>query len=161
CPATPPAPGQNLVFTGTVTNTGDVALTNVVITNSLAGPTPLLAIAILQPHAGTNFSGSYLVPINACTLTDDTAAAGTSVCGRTISPDTRPHSRIVPTPPAPSITKACPPTPPAPGQLLVFTGTVTNTGNVALTNVVVTNSLATGALLIVDLQPGQGTNFTG
>jgi len=164
CPVTPPAPGQNLVFTGTVTNVGNIALTNVVIVNN--EPTnnaPVFTISRLEPGQGAVFTGRYLVPTNACSLTDTLTATGTSVCGAVVSTNATQTCPVVTTPRL-VVTKACPTNLAAPGGTAVFSGTVSNAGNVTLTNVIVVNNRPTNSTPVIGpitLAPGQSTNFTG
>jgi uncharacterized repeat protein (TIGR01451 family) len=163
CPGAPVAPGGMLVFTGTVTNTGNMTLTNVtVVNNQPSNNTPVFGPITLAPGAGTNFSGSYTV--SACgPYNDMLTARGTSACGTSV---TNVASASCPSAasPAISVAKVCPASPVPPGGTLVFTGTLTNTGNVTLTNVTVVNnqpSNNTPVLGPITLAPGAITNFTG
>ncbi len=74
CPAQPVAPGQMLTFSGSVSNTGNVTLTNIVVVNDQPAPnTPVFTLASLAPGVSANFSGSYLAPTN-CSVTDTLTA---------------------------------------------------------------------------------------
>jgi uncharacterized repeat protein (TIGR01451 family) len=165
CSATAPAPGAVLTYTGSVTNTGDVALTNVVVIADLPAPGTVVArIATLAPRATANFTGSYTAPLDSCDSTVILEAQAQDVCGGTVVS----HSfvRTCPLAPTPNIavTKTCPVDPVKPGGTLVFTGTVNNTGNITLTNVVVVNSLPEANTPVfgpVTLAPGQGASFSG
>ena len=164
CPAVAPAPGQRLVFTGTVTNTGDVAVTNIVILNDQ--PTNLAPVSIierLEPGQGAAFGGSYVVPANVCSLTDTLTASGADVCGTMVTASATSVCAVTNTPRL-ALTKTCPEIPPMPGQLLVFSGTVTNTGDVAVTNIAILNNQPTNSApvtVVARLEPGQGLIFTG
>jgi uncharacterized repeat protein (TIGR01451 family) len=162
CPPTPSSPGGLLTFSGTVLNSGNVTLNNLVITNDRSGNTALVSIATLLPGASAPFSGSYTAPATGPSVSTSTVHA-TSACGGTVVMSASSSCAIV-TAPGLAITKLCPPTPVLSGGTLIFTGTVTNTGNVTLTNVVVRNSqpiLGTLILGPITLAPGAGTNFTG
>ena len=164
CPAVATAPGQRLVFTGTVTNTGDVAVTNIVILNDQpTNHAPVTIIERLEPGQGAAFGGSYVVPVNVCSLTDTLTASGADVCGTVVTASATSTCAVTNTPRL-ALTKSCPEIPPMPGQLLVFNGTVTNTGDVAVTNIVILNNQPTNlapVAVVARLEPGQGLSFTG
>ena len=62
CPTSLVPLGGTLMFTGTVTNTGSITLTNVfVVDDQPASNTPVLGPITLAPGAGTTFAGSYIV----------------------------------------------------------------------------------------------------
>ncbi len=161
--------GENgaITFTGTVTNCGNNTLVGVTVTNindngsfTVLFPTNL-AIGQIAP-----FSGSW-VPANPCgpstatltvlatdqfTSTPRTVTSFTTVtCQNTLNPGIK-------------VTKACPTQPVPPGQLLTFSGSVSNTGNVTLTNIVVVDSQPvanTTVFTLPSLAPGAVANFTG
>ena len=137
--------GENglITFTGTVTNCGNNTLVGVTVTNFHDGvSTTVLFPTNLAIGQVAAFSGSWL-PANPCLPSSDTLTARatdeftstpravtsftTVTCQDTLTPGIK-------------VTKLCPAQPIAPGQLLVFSGTVSNTGNVTLTNVVVVNN---------------------
>src|SRR5205823_10649029 len=63
CPATNGLPGGVIGFSGTVTNVGNVVLTNVVVViNQPANNTPVNKIARLNPGEGDALCGSEPVP---------------------------------------------------------------------------------------------------
>ena len=161
CPVTPTVPGQLLTYSGTVTNTGNITVTNVVILNNVSGVTPLLTVVTLVPGAGTNYTGSYLTPTN-CSTTSTTTVTGQSLCGTGVTNTANATCTIITTP-ALKIVQNCPAIPAVPGGLLTFTGSITNVGNITLTNVTVLNNLSGGTpiLTVVMLVPGASTNFSG
>jgi uncharacterized repeat protein (TIGR01451 family) len=161
CPVNPAAPGGLLTYSGSVSNAGNITLTNVVVLNNLSGATPVLTVAALAPSAVVNFTGSYLAPTNCLTISTATAT-GESTCGVSVT-NTATTSCGINTTPALKVTQNCPVVPAVPGGLLTYSGTVTNTGNITLTNVVVLNNLsgATPIFTAVTLAPGVGAGFTG
>ena len=161
CPVVPVAPGGLLTYSGTVTNTGNIPLTNIVVLNNLSGGTPIFTALILAPGTGTNFTGSYLAPTN-CSSTSISTVTGRSICGIAVT-NTASTTCAITTTPLIAITQSCPVAPVAPGGLLTYSGTVTNLGDVPLTNIVVLNNVsgATPIFTAVTLAPGAGTNFTG
>jgi len=161
CPVVPTIPGALLTYSGTVTNTGNIALTNIVVLNNLNGATPIFTTLTLAPGVGASFTGSYMTPTN-CSTTSTLTASGRSVCGVTITNAVSETCAIVTTPVL-NITQSCPLTPTVPGGLLTYSGTVTNAGNITITNVVVLNNLSGGTPVFtaLTLAPGVGSSYTG
>jgi hypothetical protein len=83
CPAYPVPPGGMLVITGTVTNAGNVTLTNIRVFNDQPAPNTLVyGTAALEPGEGAAFRASYRVPPCSCgPFVDTLIASGTSVYG--------------------------------------------------------------------------------
>ena len=160
CPPAPVAAGGILTFTGTVTNTGNITLTNVfVINDQPVANTRVLGPITLAPREGTNFAGSYTVALETCAATDTLTATGNDAnTGITITTRVSATCPIL-TVPSIAITLNCPTNPVTPGGLLVYSGTVRNAGNVTLSNIVVLND-HTGAH--AGLEPGlSGTGSHG
>ena len=170
-----PSVGENgaITYTGTVTNTGNNTLYNVTVTSSVTGlVTNYASIAVTN---FVSFSG-FWVPTNSCSPSTNTlSATGTDrftncapptpiysstniVCQNTLTPNIK-------------VTKTCL-DPVIPGQLFSFSGSVSNSGNVTLTNIVVVNnqpvpntpvftvaSLAQGAVATFPNSPRAGELF--
>ena len=167
CPSTPTAPGKPLVFTGKITNTGIITLTNAtVVVNRPNANSPVFGPVILAPGASMNFSGSFIVPLdlNSCSITSTVTARGNSQCDGASATASASATCPVSTSPAILLTTACPGTATPQGSSLTFSGTVQNLGNIALTNVVIVNNRPTNNTPVARfslLYPGQSTNFTG
>ena len=162
CPVGPVSPGQVLVFTGTVTNTGDVTLKDVVVVSDQPANTTVFTIASLAPGAGASFFGSYVAPVD-CSTTSGVTARGTSVCGVLVTSTASSTCAIVTTPLI-SVTTACSPTIAVPGGVQTYTGTVRNTGDIPLKNVVVVSDrpvAGTTLFTVASLAPGASAAFTG
>ena len=160
CPPTSASPGGLLTYSGSVRNAGNITLNDIVVLNDRSGATPILTLASLAPGASANFSGGYLAPPSGDSTSTSTVRA-TSLCDVAVTNSASSTCPVLTTP-GMAITKACPPQPVAAGGLLVVTGTVTNTGNITLTNVIVVNSQPvpnTRVLGPITLAPGSGTNY--
>ncbi len=165
CPPVPVTPGATLLFTGTITNTGNVTLTNVVVVdNQPAANTPVLGPVTLPPGTGTNFTGSYFVPLGTCSSADTLTVTANDAS--TAIPITNAVSAncTLTTTPSISITESCPPGPVSAGSSVDFGGLVSNNGNITLTNVLVVSgqpSNNTPLLGPITLAPGASAPFTG
>ncbi len=139
--------GENglITFTGTVLNCGNVALTGITVSNTVnGGQVQVTTIPRLAPGQSAAISGSW-IPQNPCAPSTATLVA--QAIDEVLNPRTVTSSATVTCSnaltPGIKLTKLCPPNPVAPGQLLVFSGSVSNTGNVTLTNVVVVDNRPT------------------
>jgi len=164
CPATLTAPGGTLTYSGSVSNPGNITLTNVVVTDDRTGSTPVYTAATLAPGVTATFTGSYVVPINSgCSVTSTLTALGSDKCtGSRVSATATSNCPLL-THPDIEVTLNCPNTPAPLGGTLVYTGSVSNSGNITLTNIVVVNN-HTGTNLVFttpSLAPGARVNFTG
>lgn len=166
CPAAAGAPGAVLTFTGAVTNTGNLTLTNVTILNSrlLTNGSALVAsFPTLAPAEVRTFSGSYVVPADVCALTDTLTANGFAACGTPVTASVTRTCAVTNTARI-AVTKRCPVTPVAPGELANISGVVSNAGNITLTNVVVVDNVPVDNTVLlgpISLAPGQAANYTG
>ncbi|MBI5386986.1 MAG: hypothetical protein HZA90_20120, partial [Verrucomicrobia bacterium] len=165
CPETPASLGGVLTYSGTVSNAGNITLTNVVVTNDRTGASPVFTVATLAPGVSANFTGSYTVPANSgCAVTSTLTANARNQCTGLQVTANAPATCLVQGAPTITVTLACPVTPTPLGGVLTFSGTVRNTGNVALTNVVVRREVPapnTVVLSVASLAPGASASFTG
>lgn len=163
CPATPSAAGAPIVYTGTVSNAGDVALNNVTVTDSQANPPTVFTVASLAPGASANFTASFTAPLNVCSVTSTVVAAGADACTALAVTDTKTVTCPLLTSPAITIVQNCSSVQVGPGGALTFTGTIRNTGDVTLTNVVVVNDKvgATPIFTAATLAAGASADFSG
>ena len=156
------APGQWLSFTGSVSNSGNVTLTGiVVVSDQPVSNSPVFTLAVLAPHAATNFTGGFPAPTN-CSVKSLLTATGRSLCGADVT-NTAAGTCAILTAPAIVVTQTCPLTAAEAGGLLTYSGTVSNAGNIALNNVIVRNNLTgvTPVFTAVTLAPGVVASFTG
>lgn len=153
-PATFSAVGQVLNYTLTATNNGNVSLTNVSISDPVLGalvctqPVPLAPANTLVCTASHTITQADL---DAGSFTNTASATGTPPSGSTV---TSTATRSVPAVqnPAISLTKSLTGSPySAIGDVLGYTLTATNAGNVTLTHVSITD----GKLGTLDCTPAQ------
>jgi uncharacterized repeat protein (TIGR01451 family) len=162
CPATAPALGGTLTYTGTVSNSGNITLTNILVVNNRTGNTTIFTAATLAPGAVASFSGSYQVPPNCCTVSSTVTASGQGCAGGVVT-DTASSTCPVLSSPAIVVTKVCTGNPVGPGQLLTHSGTVSNAGNISLTDVTIVNNTPTNNSPVfgpITLAPGESIAYT-
>jgi uncharacterized repeat protein (TIGR01451 family) len=164
-----PQVGETITYSFTLTNTGNVTLTNITVSDPLVTVTggPLATLAPGASNSST-FTATYTLTqanINAGTFTNTATATGTPPSGPPVTDDdddTQPLSA------SPSILLAKTGTPnfggdgiPQVGETITYSFTVTNTGNVTLTNITVSDPLVTvtGGPLAT-LAPGASDNTT-
>jgi uncharacterized repeat protein (TIGR01451 family) len=164
CPAEATTPGGILTFTGYVTNTGNISLTNVVVTNDQLGNAVIFGPTNLAPGQVGSFTVSRPVPLLDCVpWTDVLTASGRSLCGTPVS---LAYTSVCASAsqPAIAVLKVCPVEPVAPGGVLTFAGFIVNIGKVRLTNVVVLNDRPAPNTVVygpVSLDPDEAHGFTG
>ncbi|WP_165930057.1 gliding motility-associated C-terminal domain-containing protein, partial [Flavobacterium caseinilyticum] len=168
------AVGDVITYTFTVTNTGNVTITNIVITDPLVGLTisnsPILSLA---PGATNNtITGIYTITQadkDAGKITNSALAVGkdpkgndiSDISGTTIDNDTPTVTPITQNPSIALVKTASVGGTGAVGDVITYTFAVTNTGNVTITNLVITDPLV-GLIIanspIATLAPGATNN---
>ena len=148
---TPAKAGDPVVWTVTVKNSGNVTLTNVTVTDALAGATVVTPcgfsapIASMAPAATVSCDVSYSVTqanVDAGSVTNTANATGKPPVGANVT-GSNSNSVAISASPSIDITKTLKTgTPAKAGDPVTWTVTVKNTGNVTLTNVTVTDALA-------------------
>ena len=139
--------GQTVNYSLLVTNTGNVTLTSVGVTDPLPN---LSAVScpgsVLAPAASMTCTASYVVTqanLNSGSIVNTATASGTPPIGSPVT-DTDTVTVTTSTSAALGIVKSTTETSYSiVGQVLTFTLVATNSGNVTITNVVVTDALAT------------------
>jgi uncharacterized repeat protein (TIGR01451 family) len=134
--------GDIITYTFVVTNTGNVTLSNIVVSDPLAGMSPIVCtisgdatIATLAPGGSETCSSTYAITqadIDAGSRANLATAAGEDPGGNPVS-DTDPHDEPLQPGPAIGIVKtAIPQTYSAVGEVITYNYVVTNTGNVTI-----------------------------
>jgi uncharacterized repeat protein (TIGR01451 family) len=178
-----PAAGGTVTYTYTVTNPGDVALSNVSVTDNKVSPVTYVSGDVngdnlLEPGETWIYTGTA----NLAATTTDTATATGSANGLTTTDIA--YATVVVTPPGssngggggnayypPLINVVKIPSPlvlPAAGGTVTYTYTVTNPGDVALSNVSVTDNEVSPVTYVSGdvngdnlLEPGETWIYTG
>ena len=149
--------GETITYTITVTNTGDVDLYNVLVTDAKLGFSQ--TIAVLAARADVSFDVDYTVTEGDYPSTQNTAnAAGANEFGADPVSDQDNHTiSVLRT--GIEVTKTAKDTAEV-GEEITYTITVENTGDVALTNVNLVDAML-GIDETFDLAVGQTRTFTG
>ena len=160
------APGQSISYTFRVTNTGNVTMSAVTVTDPQAPPITC-PVTSLAPAAETTCTGTHTVTqadINSGTVVNIASVVGTPPTGTPISPVSS-NTVTVNATQTPrltinkSTTKA---SVSAVGESVNYTFTVTNTGNVTVTAITVTDPLITTVTCApTALDPGEVATCTG
>jgi hypothetical protein len=137
CPVLTANAGGLVTYTGTVSNPGNVTLNNVTVVDSQSTPPLVLTLASLAPGASTNFTASFVTAADSCSVSTTVNASGSDNCTAKLVTATQSATCPLVTLPGLAVTQNCPATPTGSDGLFTYTGTVRNTGNVTLTNVVV------------------------
>jgi uncharacterized repeat protein (TIGR01451 family) len=150
-----PAPGQNISISAVVTNSGNELLNGFNCTDSrgatLAGvPTTLAA------GATATVTGSYLSLVSGSSST--ITCGGTGAINSAVVSANSSSTCNVKTAPAITVALACT-NAPAPGQPMLFTATLTNSGNENLTAISCTDTLGS-TLAVGDIVPTGSSSLT-
>lgn len=138
-------PGDSITYSFEVTNSGDYSLSNVIVRDPIFGETWSYPLGTLAAQESKNFDVNYTIPINSAAgiLTNTATAAGT-YSGGTVS-ETDDETVYVQTvtalKPAINIHKNVNVSTAGPGDSVTYSIHVTNTGNVNLENVTVTDPM--------------------
>ena len=155
--------GDIITYTFTVTNTGNVTLTKLVINDALTGSVNLSVVpSTLAPGESGTATATYAITqsdINAGQVLNTATVTGEDPGGNTVEDQDDATVEGPKQSPAINLVKtASPQTYSKVGDKITYTFTVTNTGNVTLTNVVIDDPLTKSVNLAVSpstLTPGQ------
>ncbi|WP_170069065.1 DUF7507 domain-containing protein, partial [Cecembia rubra] len=161
------AAGEEITYSFEVTNTGNVTLTNVSVSDLLPGLGTISPASVtLNPGASQTFTATYtitLADMNTGKVDNTATASGTPPTGPAVT-DSDSETITADQNPSISITKtAGQSTYSSAGEEITYSFEVTNTGNVTLTNVSVSDplpGLGTISPASVTLNPGESQTFT-
>ncbi|MBV8161923.1 MAG: DUF11 domain-containing protein [Acidimicrobiia bacterium] len=147
--------GDTVTYTFKVTNTGDVALANVTVVDNVLGTVG--TINSLAVGASTTLTKDYKIPSPSTGVDNTVTACGTDplslqVCGND-------HHHLTPKHPSIGVVKSGPATATV-GQTVTYTFQVTNTGDIDLTNVQVSDDKLGSIGTVASLPVGASTTLT-
>jgi hypothetical protein len=145
CPG-PVVVGSPQTISGVVSNCGNVTITNIILTDNILGP--VTNFATLPP--GTSASYSLTFTAGCVGNTNTVTARGTTICGQGIT-NTATAPCLVTENPCIAVTKNCNPPVVQAGGVVTFSGVVTNCGDIALTNVVLTDTFLNKVIAVFPL----------
>ncbi|MBH0116707.1 DUF11 domain-containing protein [Salinibacterium sp. NG253] len=144
----PAAEGTTITYSFLVENTGNVTIENIVLNDPLlGGATPTLSATSLDPDESATATATYTITqadVDAGSVTNTAKAAGATTADPAVPVESPVSSVTTPTEPAApgiSVTKSGTAAQDA-GDLIDWTFTVTNTGNVTLSGVTLNDALA-------------------
>ncbi|MFX3635315.1 MAG: choice-of-anchor A family protein [Candidatus Pristimantibacillus sp.] len=158
-------PGETINYLITLTNAGNIVLSDVVLTDSRTGLsqsiTPLAIGEVIE------ISTSSVIPLDAAegTLIKNVVTAQSTAIG-TVSASASVSVTLIPTPPVPipamlAATGFANRSTVSPNELVVFTGNITNISGITVRNITVTSPLFQYVGLIDQLNPGQTFTIQG
>lgn len=151
--------GDVINYTISVINNGDVTLNDIVLDDAMLGLNH--TIASLTPGAARSFTGAYTVQPGDAGLLVNTATAAATGCGLSLSADAAASVSVVPAGPSLQLFKEADPAQAAKDELINYTITVINSGNVTLNNITVVDTMLGISENIAALAPGASRVFTG
>ncbi|HAM45293.1 MAG TPA: hypothetical protein DCM67_09795, partial [Propionibacteriaceae bacterium] len=157
--------GATIDYTFTVTNTGNVTLTGIGVTDPLITTVSCLADT-LYPTAETTCTGTHVLSqaeVDSGAVLNTATAHGTSPQGTDIAEDSNQVSTDIPANPGVSVDKSAgAPSGNNAGDTIVYTFTVTNTGNVTVTGIGVDDPQIDDITCAeTTVAPGVATSCTG
>lgn len=163
--------GDVLTYGVTVTNSGNQTISGIAVADPripgltcTVGGSPAPSNLVLAPTEVAECSGTYTVTqadVDAQTLSNTATATGADPQGETVTgTDTATHPLDAPVPAITTVKTIEPPPGPdsafvAVGQVVTFRVTVTNTGNITVGGISVTDDLVAGTCSVGTLIPGQ------
>ncbi|MEF2147215.1 DUF7507 domain-containing protein [Aquilutibacter rugosus] len=160
--------GSTISYTFTVTNSGNVTLSGVAISDTQLDAAATCAASTLAPGASTTCTGTHTITqteVDAGKV-DNTATASGTAPGASSPTVSAPSSTSTPLTAAPAVTvdkSAGTPTGATAGSTIPYTFTVTNSGNVTLSGVAISDTQLDAAATCAasTLAPGVSTTCTG
>ena len=147
--------GDTVTYTFKVSNVGDVALTNVTAVDDVLGNVG--KVSSLDVGASTTLTKDFKIPSPSTSVDNTVTACGTDPLSVKVCDDD--HHHLTPKHPAITVVKSGPATATA-GQTITYTFKVTNTGDIDLTNVQVTDDKLGSIGTIASLPIGASTTLT-
>jgi uncharacterized repeat protein (TIGR01451 family) len=143
--------GSSVTYTYNVTNTGDTTLMGINVTDDLLG---FIGSAVLLPGASATFTNTTILTTN---TTNTATAVGVDQLGTRVQATT--SGFVVVIHPAISVTKTCSPENQLAPGTITWTVIVTNTGDVTLTGVNITDTRHGELDAGITLAPGKNNTY--
>ncbi|GGF95256.1 DUF7507 domain-containing protein [Paenibacillus aceti] len=144
------SPGSPIMYSFVVTNTGNTTLSNVLLTDSTLGLSEV--IGTMEPGESRTISTSFVIPAGAQTnFTNTATVTGNFGAIEVVDSDDAVVELLLP---EFTLTKSVQPAEALPGEEVVFSYFLTNTGNVPLTNIALTDPLLSFTSTVESLAPG-------
>ena len=147
--------GDTVTYSFKVTNTGDVALTNVTVVDDKLGNVG--TISSLDVAASTTLTKDFKVPSPSIGVDNTVTACGTDPLSAKVCDDD--HHHLTPKHPAITVVKSGPATATA-NQTITYTFKITNTGDIDLKNVQATDDKLGNIGTVASLAVGESTTLT-
>jgi uncharacterized membrane protein len=147
--------GDKVTYSFKVTNTGDVALTNVTVVDDKLGNVG--TISSLDVNASTTLTKDFTVPSPSTGVDNTVTACGTDPLSLKVCDDD--HHHLTPKHPAITVVKSGPATANA-TQTITYTFKITNTGDIDLKNVQATDDKLGSIGTVASLAVGESTTLT-
>ena len=147
--------GDTVTYTFKVSNTGDVALTNVAAVDDVLGNVG--TISSLDVGASTTLTKDFKIPSPSTSVDNTVTACGTDPLSAKVCDDD--HHHLTPKHPAITVVKSGPATANA-NQTVTYTFKVTNTGDIDLKNVQVSDDKLGSIGTVASLAIGASTTLT-
>lgn len=154
------SPGEQITYTIVVTNTGQLTISDVDLTDDLTGDS--WVVESIAPGASASFTANYLITqedIDRGSVTNQAAASGVDPRGQQVH-DNDDETITADMDPSISISKtASPSTYSSVGDQILYAIVVQNNGNVTLSDVDVHDDLTGESWFIESLPPGSSRTF--
>jgi gliding motility-associated-like protein/uncharacterized repeat protein (TIGR01451 family) len=153
--------GEEITYQITVSNTGNVTLSNIAVTDDLTGES--WTIAFLAPGESVLYNTTYVVlqsNIDAGQLSNLATASGIAPDGQPVEDSDQVNLEAIQTPGILVVKTANPTSYENEGDIIQFTIEVSNTGNVTLTGISLTDFLTEETWAAASLAPGEKLQYT-
>jgi uncharacterized repeat protein (TIGR01451 family) len=153
--------GEEVTYQITVSNTGNVTLSDIAVTDDLTGES--WTIAMLSPGESVLYSTTYIIlqaDVDTGQLSNVAAASGIAPGGESVGDSDQADLEAIQTPALTLVKTTDAVTYNQAGEEITYQITVRNTGNVTLTDIAVTDDLTGESWTIALLAPGESVLYS-
>lgn len=154
--------GDNITYTYVITNNTNNVTTNITLTDSKLGPITLSSTS-LNPGENVTANATYTVVVSDFPgpISNTATVTGKDVYDYTLTANVSASVTLIPYKATLTIVKTADKTSASPNEVITYTYTVNNTGDVTIDNLVLTDSmLGTISLTSTTLNPGESLTAT-